>query len=75
MDQPDFLVVGCLGLQGVGKSAVMSLLAGNRTGSGRPNMFRQQSKDVQDQQGYQTAGIDVAVTGERIILLDTQVIW
>lgn len=35
MEQPDFLVVGCLGLQGVGKSTVMSTLAGSRTGSGR----------------------------------------
>ena len=35
MEQPDFLVVGCLGLQGVGKSTIMSLLAGSRTGSGR----------------------------------------
>ena len=35
MDQSDFLVVGCLGRQGVGKSTVMSLLAGTRTGSGR----------------------------------------
>ena len=35
MEQPDFLVVGCLGLQGVGKSTIMSILAGSRTGSGR----------------------------------------
>lgn len=35
MEQSDFLVVGVLGKQGVGKSTVMSLLAGTRTGSGR----------------------------------------
>jgi ABC-type thiamine transport system ATPase subunit len=29
LDQSDFIVVGCLGLQGVGKSTIMSLLAGN----------------------------------------------
>jgi ABC-type thiamine transport system ATPase subunit len=29
LDQNDFMVVGCLGLQGVGKSTFMSLLAGN----------------------------------------------
>jgi ABC-type thiamine transport system ATPase subunit len=29
LDQNDFMVVGCLGLQGVGKSTLMSLLAGN----------------------------------------------
>lgn len=72
MEQPDFLVVGCLGLQGVGKSTIMSLLAGSRTGSGRPQMFRPQSKDTQDHQGYQTSGIDLVVTTERVILLDVQ---
>lgn len=35
MDQSDFLVAGVLGKQGVGKSTVMSLLAGTRTGSAR----------------------------------------
>jgi protein SMG9 len=29
LDQNDFMVVGCLGLQGAGKSTLMSLLAGN----------------------------------------------
>jgi len=29
LEQNDFMVVGCLGLQGVGKSTFMSLLAGN----------------------------------------------
>ena len=29
LDQTDFLVVGVLGLQGSGKSTIMSLLAGN----------------------------------------------
>ncbi len=29
LDQTDFLVVGVLGLQGVGKSTILSLLAGN----------------------------------------------
>ncbi len=35
LDQSDFLVVGSLGKQAVGKSTVMSLLAGTRTGSGK----------------------------------------
>ena len=34
-EQSDFLVVGVLGKQGVGKSTVMSLLAGTRTGAGK----------------------------------------
>ena len=28
-DQQDFLVVGCIGTQGVGKSTIMSLLTSN----------------------------------------------
>ena len=39
----------------------------------RPYLFRPQSKDIQDCGGYQTVGVDMVVTGERIILLDTQV--
>ena len=35
LEQSDFLVVGALGKQGVGKSTIMSLLAGTRTGSGK----------------------------------------
>ncbi|XP_003386367.1 PREDICTED: protein SMG9-like [Amphimedon queenslandica] len=72
MDQSDFLVVGSLGRQGVGKSTIMSMLAGTRTGSGRPYLFKTQPKDVQESGGYTTAGIDMAVTSERILLLDTQ---
>jgi len=29
LDQHDFLVIGVLGMQGVGKSTIMSALAGN----------------------------------------------
>ena len=36
-------------------------------------MFRAQSKDIQENQGYQTSGIDLAVTTERVVLLDVQV--
>ena len=35
MDQPDYLVVGCLGMLNVGKSTIMSILAGTKTGSDR----------------------------------------
>ena len=35
LEQSDFLVVGVIGKQGVGKSTIMSLLAGTRTGSGK----------------------------------------
>lgn len=35
-------------------------------------MFRTQSKEVYESGGFQTAGIDMVVTAERVILLDTQ---
>jgi hypothetical protein len=72
IDQSDFLVVGVLGRQGVGKSTVMSLLAGTRTGSGRPYLFKTQSKETQESGHYETTGIDMAVTTERVIILDSQ---
>ena len=34
-------------------------------------MFRTQSKEVHDSGGYQTTGVDMVVTAERVILLDT----
>ena len=36
-------------------------------------MFRLQSKENQETQGYQTVGVDMVVTSERAILLDVQV--
>lgn len=73
LEQSDFLVVGVLGRQGVGKSTVMSILAGSRTGSGKPSVFRTETKEVWESESYQTTGIDMAITPERVILLDTQV--
>ena len=35
-------------------------------------MFRTQSKEMYENGGYQTSGVDMAVTAERVILLDTQ---
>ena len=73
LEQSDFLVVGVLGRQGVGKSSVMSLLAGSRTGSGKPAVFRPETRDVWESDSYQTTGLDMAITPERVLLLDTQV--
>ena len=36
-------------------------------------MFRLQSKENLETQGYQTVGVDMVVTSERAILLDVQV--
>ena len=62
-----------VGRQGVGKSTVMSILAGSRTGSGKPAVFRTESREVWEGESYQTTGIDMGITPERVILLDTQV--
>ena len=35
-------------------------------------MFRTQSKDVYESGGYHTAGVEMMVTAERVILLDSQ---
>lgn len=68
-DQQDFLVVGCLGAQGVGKSTIMSLLTSHYSS----NIFQ-----VQDLSHYEndatncTTGIDFYISKNRIIYLDTQ---
>ncbi|XP_018667457.2 nonsense-mediated mRNA decay factor SMG9-like [Ciona intestinalis] len=72
-DQPDFLVVGVIGMQGVGKSTVMSLIGGNKLSDLEKHyLFKQQTSDIKERAEHMTTGIDVAVTAERLILLDTQ---
>ena len=73
-DQTEFLVVGVLGMQGVGKSTIMSLLAGTRPQQvvSRAQPFKTSSRDTLECAMHQTCGIDMAVSAERVILLDTQ---
>ncbi|XP_067666070.1 nonsense-mediated mRNA decay factor SMG9-like [Haliotis asinina] len=73
LDQTDFLVVGVLGPQGSGKSTILSLLAGTSPqDSYRSYVFQPQTKEVKENGAHQTNGIDMYVTPERIIFLDTQ---
>ncbi|XP_053123394.1 nonsense-mediated mRNA decay factor SMG9 isoform X2 [Hemicordylus capensis] len=73
LDQTDVLVVGVLGLQGTGKSMVMSLLSANQPEEDqRAYVFRTQSQEIKERGGNQTSGIDFFITQERIIFLDTQ---
>ncbi|XP_022346188.2 nonsense-mediated mRNA decay factor SMG9-like [Crassostrea virginica] len=73
LDQTDFFVVGVLGLQGSGKSTILSLLAGNNpTDNIRQYIFPPQSKESREVCEHQTTGINMFVTGERTIFLDTQ---
>lgn len=72
-DQSDFLVVGVLGCQGVGKSTIMSLLAnGMALKDKRSCIFPPQSRQTEELGTHETSGIDMTVTNERVILLDTQ---
>ncbi|XP_047110537.1 nonsense-mediated mRNA decay factor SMG9 isoform X1 [Schistocerca piceifrons] len=63
----EFLVVGVVGSLGVGKSTLMSLLAG-----GQSKPFAPQRVQQQELGGQGTLGVDVFVTPDRLILLDTQ---
>lgn len=67
-DHPDYLVVGCLGAQGVGKSTIMSLLTANH-GS---DIFPAQDISHHESGVNCTTGIDFFVTKNRVIYLDTQ---
>lgn len=67
-DQQDFLVVGCLGTQGVGKSTIMSLLAS----SDISDIYPIQNISQQESGSNCTNGIDFYVSKNRIIYLDTQ---
>lgn len=122
MDQTDFLTVGVLGLQGVGKSTLLSVLAANQTNvqlgyvdvafhfNGlfcvlfckvvsfnvleiclkiyarliypvtfffffffSKSVFETQNKNCRELCVHQTVGVDMYVTAERMIFLDTQV--
>lgn len=68
-DKPgkEFLVVGILGNTGVGKSKIMSLLHGSNTPA-----FEEQSMDHIVEGTYCTTGVNMAISSERVILLDTQ---
>ncbi|XP_018587685.2 protein SMG9 isoform X1 [Scleropages formosus] len=72
-DQTDMLVVGAIGLQGTGKSTVMSLLSANLPEDDqRAYVFRAQSQEIKERGGNQSSGIDFYITQERVIFLDTQ---
>eukprot|EP00117_Sycon_ciliatum_P023779 scpid32563/ scgid20129/ Protein SMG9; Protein smg-9 homolog len=72
--QSNYLVVGVLGRQSVGKSTIMSLLAGTRPEQVQSHAkpFPVASQACLEIASHQTYGIDMCVTSERVILLDTQ---
>uniref|UniRef100_A0A8C8HB29 Nonsense-mediated mRNA decay factor SMG9 n=1 Tax=Oncorhynchus tshawytscha TaxID=74940 RepID=A0A8C8HB29_ONCTS len=71
--QTDMLVVGVIGLQGTGKSTIMSLLSANAPEEDqRGYVFRAQTQEIKERGGNQSTGIDFYITQERVIFLDTQ---
>ncbi|XP_053375253.1 nonsense-mediated mRNA decay factor SMG9-like [Mercenaria mercenaria] len=73
LEQTDFLVVGVIGLQGTGKSTILSLLAGNTEIDAHRNyVFPPQSRAIREECGHMTNGIDIFVTSQRVIFLDCQ---
>ncbi|GIX80258.1 protein SMG9 [Caerostris darwini] len=71
-DSSDFYVVGVLGLQGVGKSTIMSIISGIHSEKSKWQLFKPQTNDLKESGEYCTSGIDMYVTNQRVILLDTQ---
>lgn len=71
-DQTDFYVIGAVGLQGSGKSTVLSVISGHYGQTGGKQIFKPQTREHKELGEHCTVGIDVYVTSERVILLDTQ---
>jgi len=74
LDESDYVVVGVVGSQGAGKSTVLSMIADGKciTSLERKLLFRPQSKQDVEKSLHRTEGIDMYVTEQRQILLDTQ---
>lgn len=72
-DQSDYLVVGFVGPQCVGKSFLASLLAGNKhTDPEKSFVFKLQNRESLELCSHQTSGIQLFTTRERILVLDSQ---
>ncbi len=74
IDQNDFLVVGILGKERVGKSTLMSLLAGSSSINigGKKSIFKQNTLEKVQLGHHTTNGVQAYITSERTILLDVQ---
>lgn len=66
-DHPGHFVIGIIGKQGVGKSTILS-----HFGVDANNAFATQPNDQFLLEGHKTNGIDMYITPERAILLDTE---
>ncbi|KDO31973.1 hypothetical protein SPRG_03189 [Saprolegnia parasitica CBS 223.65] len=66
-----YQVVGCIGLEGVGKSTLLSMLA-NQSPSTTNAWFPIQTLDCKLNGKHQTSGIDMCITDDNVVLLDCQ---
>jgi len=72
-DNPDFLVVGCVGLQWSGKSTILSHLASsNCSRCVKQTVFNISSSALQMRGETGTIGLDAYITDDRTIWLDCQ---
>lgn len=72
----DFMVIGIIGPPGIGKSAIMNELYGYDASS--PGMlppFPTQTDEIKLTGKHCTTGIDIRISNERVILLDTQPVY
>lgn len=67
-EQTDFTVIGVIGLQGSGKSTLLSNLVSNANHS----IFPAQTEDHILRCAHCTTGMDIYISSNRLILLDTQ---
>lgn len=67
-EQTDFTVIGVIGLQGSGKSTLLS----NLVSDVKQSIFPAQSEDHILRCAHCTTGVDIYVSSNRLILLDTQ---
>lgn len=74
LDQNDFIVVGCVGMQAAGKSTLMSMISGQPIDTIEKTrlVFRPQKRSDLEKCIHRTVGVDMYVTSGRMILLDTQ---
>jgi len=74
LDQNDFVVVGCVGMQAAGKSTLMSMISGQPIDSIEKTrlVFRPQKRSDLEKCIHRTVGVDMYITPGRLILLDTQ---
>lgn len=75
-DNTDFTVIGVLGPPGVGKSTILNELYGfDGTSSGVLPPFPVQSEEIRAMARHCSVGIELRMSVERFILLDTQPVF